>query len=62
MRRVIGMLPPPAAAWLTAFYNKHVNVAMDAEYYQAILAGEWPSAVKQLQDALKAAKQKQGDN
>jgi hypothetical protein len=52
MSTIIAQLPKKEAEWLIAFYNGHLNVAMDAEYYKAIIDGNWPSAERILMSSL----------
>ena len=59
MRRIVSQLPEDDAKWLTEFYNKHLNICMDANYNACVLDGSWPSSVSQLTKALKRAKEKQ---
>ncbi len=40
------------------FSNNWLNVSNDADYYQAILHGDWPQSVEILERALKTAKEK----
>lgn len=56
MREIVARLPGEDAKWLTEFYNKHLNLAMDEEYNRHILNGSWPSSVRILTRALEEAK------
>ena len=58
MRRIVSRLPADDAKWLTEFYNKHLNICMDADYNSAILDGSWPSAKMILTNALTSIRDK----
>ena len=57
MRNIVDSLPERQAKWLTEFYEKHMNIALNDEYQRYILDGSWPSSVKILTASLKKAKE-----
>jgi hypothetical protein len=60
--QIIKALPPSQQKWMRQFYNEFMHISEDLEYQNNILAGTWPSAVRQLTAALENAKKIQGEN
>ena len=62
LKSVVGKLYEDDAKWLMDLGGYLAAAEMDAEYYTAIIAGDWPSSVEILGRALERAREKQKEN
>ena len=54
--RIIHKLPKKDKAFMDQFYSAWMCTSEDLEVRNAVMAGTWPSAVEQLEIALKGAR------
>jgi hypothetical protein len=50
------IVAPADREFMEGFYEQYCNEGLDANVNQAVLDGSWPSAVEQLEEALRKAK------